>query len=81
MPMFDFKCNECGHIFEELVFQDEDGNFGVKNNGDIVPIICSSCSSDNLTKLLGPPMLDFRGSGFYATDYKKPKPKNGQGDR
>jgi putative FmdB family regulatory protein len=60
MPTYDYKCNECGHSFEE--FQKITDN----------PLeICPNCGG-SVKRLIGAgagPI--FKGSGFYQTDYKK----------
>lgn len=40
MPIFEFKCNDCGHKFEELVANSETG------------AKCPSCGSENTGKLM-----------------------------
>ncbi len=42
MPLYDFKCKECGHKFEKLVFKEE----------EIKEIKCPKCQSSNIEKLL-----------------------------
>ncbi|MCC7431728.1 zinc ribbon domain-containing protein [bacterium] len=59
MPTYDFKCQDCGNIFEK---------FQTMN----APIpACPECSSSKIEKLIsrGGGMI-FKGSGFYLTDYK-----------
>jgi putative FmdB family regulatory protein len=43
MPIFEFKCKNCGHIFEEFVFS---------SNPDAGSIICPECSTKNTEKLM-----------------------------
>ncbi|TFH00314.1 MAG: zinc ribbon domain-containing protein [Calditrichales bacterium] len=43
MPIFEFKCNECQHIFEELVFT---------SNPDPKSMICPECGKKNANKLV-----------------------------
>ncbi len=40
MPIYEFKCNDCGCINEFIVFGDADN------------LSCTSCSSQNLEKIL-----------------------------
>jgi putative FmdB family regulatory protein len=40
MPIYEYKCNKCGHIFETLVL------------GKREPDKCESCESDNINKLM-----------------------------
>ena len=61
MPIFEFKCENCSKTHETLVFKDE-----------IYP--CPYCGSTKLTRLISKPSKpQFKGSGFYETDYKKKK--------
>ena len=63
MPNYDYKCDDCGHIFE--VFQSMTAE-RVKE--------CPECGG-NVTRLIGAGSgLIFKGSGFYITDYKNKKP-------
>jgi len=40
MPIYEYKCENCGEISEFIVFGNEDN------------LLCKSCSSENLTKIL-----------------------------
>ena len=62
MPIFEYKCEKCGHIFEVL----ELGGGEKKRE-------CPQCGSTEIKKLLHPPTLVFKGPGFYATEYGKQK--------
>lgn len=54
MPLFDFKCNNCGRTFETLV----------RNCSEQVK--CPDCGSDNINKLLS--KFGFKsGSGFTSS--------------
>lgn len=66
MPHYDYKCKSCDHCFE--IFQ--------RISDDLLKE-CPSCSKDGLIRLIGKGSgIIFKGSGFYATDYKnKDKPK------
>jgi putative FmdB family regulatory protein len=59
MPTYEYKCSVCGHIFE--VFQ------SMKDE----PLkVCPKCSG-KIQRLIGTGAgLIFKGSGFYATDYR-----------
>ena len=71
MPLFDYKCNSCGHIEPDvLVFKSVE-----------IPVLCPACRTP-MTKQFGVSLSQFKGSGFYETDYKEtpqnksaPKPK------
>lgn len=58
MPLFDFKCMDCQHIWEQLI----------KNKDK--KIICPKCDSKNIEKMVSNFSIKFKGKGFYETDYK-----------
>lgn len=68
MPTYDYKCEACGHEFEE--FQTMTAKALRK---------CPKCGKLKLKRLIGSGMQPiFKGSGFYETDYvKKSKPTEG----
>jgi putative FmdB family regulatory protein len=60
MPTYDYECKHCGHRFE--AFQ------GIT---DKVLRKCPDCGRMKLMRLIGGGAgIIFRGSGFYATDYR-----------
>jgi putative FmdB family regulatory protein len=62
VPIYEFRCETCDKQFECTV------PFNTK-------VLCAFCCSDALTKLISVPAPpQFKGSGFYATDYKKKSP-------
>lgn len=64
MPNYDYECRHCGHTFE--AFQSITAQAIDK---------CPKCGK-NPRRLIGKGAgLIFKGSGFYATDYRKPSPK------
>ena len=73
MPTYEFQCENCERLTE--VFQ---------AIGDAHPKKCEHCGG-KLTKIFHPVGIQFKGSGFHATDYAKPgaKPgeKSGESDR
>ncbi|MDR2345221.1 MAG: zinc ribbon domain-containing protein [Planctomycetaceae bacterium] len=66
MPSYEYKCDACGHEFEE--FQ------GIKD----APLRkCPQCKKNKLRRLIsGGAAIVFKGSGFYQTDYRSEKYKN-----
>jgi len=60
MPTYEYECQACGHTFEK--FQ------SIKAS----PIrTCPECGERQVRRLLGTGgALIFKGSGFYATDYR-----------
>lgn len=65
MPLYEYQCQECENRFEriERVSAPSDG-------------VCPSCGGA-ARRLLGAPALQFKGSGWYVTDYGK---GNGNGN-
>ena len=58
MPIYGYRCAQCGHEVE--VFQ---------SMSDAPLRTCSECGGD-LRKLFYPVGVQFKGSGFYTTDYR-----------
>jgi putative FmdB family regulatory protein len=67
MPLYEYKCEACEHLFEVIQrFSDE-------------PIaVCPSCGQGPVVKLLSSPAIQFKGTGWYITDYAR-KGKDGAG--
>jgi putative FmdB family regulatory protein len=59
MPLYEYECEACAHRFERIQkFSDP-------------PIdICPVCEG-TVRKLLSSPAIQFKGSGWYITDYAK----------
>ena len=61
MPNYDYRCSDCGQIFEKFHGMNENPSFE-----------CPNCSSANVSKKIGKGAgIVFKGSGFYITDYKR----------
>jgi len=60
MPTYEYRCNACGHRFEELQSFSE------------APLKkCPACKKKKLERLIGAgAAIIFKGSGFYQTDYR-----------
>ncbi|HNA80789.1 MAG TPA: zinc ribbon domain-containing protein [Turneriella sp.] len=61
MPTYDYKCADCGRIFEKFHGMNETPQ-----------VACPECSSANTARQvsLGAGIV-FKGAGFYVNDYKK----------
>ncbi len=60
MPTYEYKCDKCGHNFEQM--QSITAKALRK---------CPKCGKPSLKRLIGTGAgLIFKGSGFYATDYR-----------
>lgn len=59
MPLYEYHCNKCGESFEVLQkFSDE-------------PLTTHAKCGGPVERLLSAPALQFKGSGWYITDYAK----------
>ena len=71
MPTFDFQCQKCDAVFEFS------RPFGSSEHP-----ACPTCGTEETEKLIAPPAIHFKGSGFYKTDgatkaaSKKEEPKS-----
>lgn len=60
MPIYEFQCNKCNHVFEKFT-----------TNRSIKTTVCKQCGDSGANKIMSstsPPV--FNGTGFYETDYK-----------
>ena len=74
MPIYEYRCGECGHQEEHLQKVSEK------------PLSkCPSCGKRAYKKLLSAAGFQLKGSGWYATDFKgggsKPAAKSGGDDK
>ena len=59
MPLYEYQCKKCGHRFEKIQkFSDKP----VKK--------CPECGGP-VEKTISAPAVQFKGSGWYVTDYAK----------
>ncbi len=59
MPLYDYQCDSCGHIFELRQ------SFSAATEGP-----CPRCEGNSRRRFHAVPII-YKGSGFYTTDYKK----------
>ena len=62
MPLYEYQCDSCGHRFERI-----------RKFSDPPVEACPVCGGP-VQKLISSPAIQFKGSGFYITDYPKGKP-------
>ena len=60
MPLYEYECDACGHRFEII-----------QKFSDAPAEACTSCGSGPVRKLLSSPAIQFKGSGWYITDYAR----------
>ena len=60
MPLYEYRCNACDHSFERIVkFSDP-------------PLkTCPKCGKDAVHQVLHAPAVQFKGSGWYVSDYAR----------
>jgi putative FmdB family regulatory protein len=60
MPMYEYQCAACGHRLETIQkFSDKP----LKS--------CPKCKKPKLERLLSSPAIQFKGTGWYITDYAR----------
>jgi len=59
MPLYEYECDACGHRFEQI-----------RKFSDPPLEACPKCGG-RVRKLVSSPAFQFKGSGFYATDYAR----------
>jgi putative FmdB family regulatory protein len=59
MPLYEYKCSRCGDIFEVMQKFSDD------------PLETHETCGGAVERLIGAPALQFKGSGWYITDYAR----------
>ena len=59
MPIYEYQCDKCGDVFELVQKFSDD------------PLATHEKCGGPVHRLLSAPALQFKGSGFYITDYAK----------
>jgi putative FmdB family regulatory protein len=68
MPIYTYRCENCGVQFDRKQRFDDD------------PLVrCPECEKDTLHKVYMPVGIVFKGSGFYATDHRSPSGQSSRG--
>jgi putative FmdB family regulatory protein len=67
MPLYEYRCESCDHQFEVI-----------QKFSDAPIAVCPKCGGGPVVKLLSSPAFQFKGSGWYITDYAR-KDKGGAG--
>jgi putative FmdB family regulatory protein len=66
MPLYEYHCGSCGHRFERI-----------QKFSDAPIDTCPSCGAKQVEKLISSPAIQFKGSGWYITDYARSGGSNG----
>ncbi len=73
MPIYEYRCQDCGKTFESIQkFSSEPYTVCGQSS-----VACENGGKGKVERLLGSPALQFKGSGFYLTDYGKSGGKKG----
>jgi putative FmdB family regulatory protein len=59
MPLYEYQCDSCGVRFERI-----------QKFSDPLVTVCPTCGG-SVQKLISSPAIQFKGSGFYITDYAR----------
>ena len=65
MPIYEYRCAECGHELEKL-----------QKISDAALTDCPACGKPALQKLVSAAGFRLKGGGWYETDFKNGKKKN-----
>ena len=65
MPLYEYQCEACGQRFEMI-----------QKFSDAPPDACRLCGKGPVQRLLSSPAIQFKGTGWYITDYAQ-KGKSG----
>ena len=69
MPLYEYQCKKCGHRFEKI-----------QKFSDKMVKKCPDCGGA-VEQMISAPAVQFKGSGWYVTDYaKKSSPPGNSGD-
>ena len=60
MPLYEYECEACQNRFERI-----------QKFSDPPVEVCPKCGKGPVRKLISSPAIQFKGSGWYITDYAK----------
>lgn len=60
MPLYEYQCDACGARTELI-----------RKFSDPPVLVCPKCGAEGLRKLVSSPAVQFKGSGWYVTDYAR----------
>jgi putative FmdB family regulatory protein len=69
VPLYEYECEPCGHRFERI-----------QKFADPPIETCPKCGG-RVHKLISSPAIQFKGTGWYVTDYAKPAEKTEKTDK
>jgi putative FmdB family regulatory protein len=66
MPLYEYRCDACQHVFEVI-----------QKFSDAPIAVCPVCGLGPVEKLPSSPAIQFKGTGWYITDYAKKSSADG----
>jgi len=60
MPLYEYQCSACAHRFERIV-----------KFSDAPMKTCPKCGKETAEQLISAPAIQFKGSGWYVSDYAR----------
>jgi putative FmdB family regulatory protein len=69
MPLYEYLCDACGKRFEVI-----------QKFSDAAPEACRVCGKGPVQRMASSPAIQFKGSGFYITDYAQKGRSEGAGE-
>jgi putative FmdB family regulatory protein len=70
MPLYEYECDACGRRFELI-----------RKFSDPAVEVCELCEKGPVRRLQSAPAIQFKGSGFYITDYARQDGDKGKPDK
>jgi putative FmdB family regulatory protein len=61
MPVYKFKCDRCGSVFEKYFHMSDQK----------AAVLCPECHSDDVHRVYSVPFKEFKGKGFYVNDNRQ----------
>jgi len=65
MPIYEYECGACGHRFELI-----------QKHTDKRVRTCPECKARKVERLVHAPAIQFKGEGWYVTDYSDQRKKD-----
>jgi putative FmdB family regulatory protein len=59
VPIYEYQCDTCENVFEELILGSEDD-----------PDTCPECGKKGVHRVMSNTSFQLKGEGWYVTDYK-----------
>jgi putative FmdB family regulatory protein len=60
VPLYEYQCKVCHHRFEKI-----------QKFSDPLVTECPECGEDEVEQMISAPAVQFKGTGWYVTDYAK----------